>query len=199
MYADTKAIVEQGCATFRGSVHGFRFGRARIPYPRELQHLPPFPQWRQERVGRDVRAAVDVDEMLMLLAYPPTTDVIIYQSCFAYGCYCRATIYDTTGGFATYDSGIAMIREQGSRASVANQNIREGTLSYVGVLRKILEVRYGNLPLVVFKGSWVLPDVNGCVTIKRGKLACGWLIFGEGNMQRHNHMCSLCMFNKFFA
>ena len=35
-------------------------------------------QWLQDWVGSDVRAGVDVDEMLMLLAYPPTTDVIVY-------------------------------------------------------------------------------------------------------------------------
>ena len=111
MYVDTKAIVEQGRADFRESVCGFRFGSVGIPYPHELQHLLPFPQWLQERVGKDVCAGVDVDEMLMLLAYPPTTNVIVYQSCFAYGCHYRATTDDTTGGFATYDSGIAMICE----------------------------------------------------------------------------------------
>ena len=70
MYAHTKAIVEQGHTAFRESVCGFRFGRARIPYPHELQHLPPFPQWLQERVERDVRAGIDVDEMLMFASLP---------------------------------------------------------------------------------------------------------------------------------
>ena len=125
-------------------MHGFWFGKVGILYLHELQHLPSFPQWLQERVGRDVRVGIDVDEMLILLAYPPTTDVIVYQSCFAYGCHYRATTDDTMGGVATYDSGIAMICEQGSRANVAVQNIQEGTLSFV---QEILEVRYGNFPL----------------------------------------------------
>ena len=67
-------------------------------------------------------------------------------------------------------------------ASVVDQNIREGTLSYVGVLREISEVRYGNLPLVVFRGSWVPPNVNGRVGIKRDKFG-----FRMANLWRRQH------------
>ena len=75
-----------------------------------------------------------------------------------------------------------MICEQGSKASVANQNIWEGTLLYVGVLWEILEVRYGNLPLMAFRRSWVPLDVNGRMAIIKDKFG-----FWMANFWRRQH------------
>ena len=49
---------------------------------------------------------------------------------------------DEDTGHTTFDSGIALIAEQGSRTSTADTNVKETMLSYVGVLREIIKMLY---------------------------------------------------------
>lgn len=76
---------------------------------------------------------------------------------------------DEDTGYTTFDSGIALIAEQGSRTSTTDTNIQEAVLSYVGVLREIIQVMYDQTPVILFRGSWVPPQENGNASIKRDK------------------------------
>ena len=48
-------------------------------------------------------------------------------------------------------------------------NVVEATLSYVGILREILQLMYQQTPVILFRGSWVPPNEHGNPTLKRDK------------------------------
>ena len=52
-------------------------------------------------------------------------------------------------GYTTFDSGVALIELQGSQTSTtADRIVIEAQLSYMGVLREIIEFVYNTTPVV---------------------------------------------------
>lgn len=91
---------------------------------------------------------------------------------------------DVGRGYTTIDSGIALIALQGSRTSIADRNVIEAQLSYVGVLREIIELVYNTTPVVIFRGNWIPLDENGNISIKRNQY--GFWLANFNRRQRTN-------------
>lgn len=140
-----------------------------IEYPPELAAVPEYALWLQSRIRRDLAEGRLVDDMANVLAFPPDARILTFRSCMAFGYHFRAAESDTAEGFKTYDSGIALTCNQACRSSRADGNIVEATLSYVGVLREILQLMYQQTPVILFRGSWVPPNERGHATLKRDK------------------------------
>jgi len=68
---------------------------------------------------------------------------------------------ETRPTFLTYNVGIACIFNQASQSSMRDQNKIIANLNYVGVLKEILLVDYYGLCLVLFKCSWIPPNLHG--------------------------------------
>ena len=150
-----------------------------IEYPPELAAVPEYAVWLQARVRRELAEGRTVDDMASVLAFPPDPHVLTFRSCTAFGYHYRATETDTSDGFKTYDSGIALTCLQTCRSSRANGHVVEATLSYVGVLREILQLMYQQTPVILFRGSWVPPNSHGKATMKRDRYG-----FWMANFQR---------------
>ena len=138
-------------------------------YPPELAELPEFAEWLQNRIRNDMAEGRPLDDMAVDLAFPPDSHILTFRSCFAFGYHFRAAESDTAEGFRTYDSGIALTCTQACRSSRADGNVVEATLSYVGILREILQLMYQQTPVVLFRGSWVPPNEHGNATLKRDR------------------------------
>ena len=108
-----------------------------------------------------------IDDMAIDLAFPPYSHILTFKSCIAYGYHFRAAESDTAEGFKTFDSGVALTCTQACRSCKADGNVVEATLSYVGILREILQLMYQQTPVVLFRGSWVPPNEHGNATLKR--------------------------------
>ena len=138
-----------------------------IEYPPELAAVPEYAEWLQSRIRRDMAEGRPVDDMASVLAFPPDSRILTFRSCTTFGYHYRAAESDTAEGFKTYDSGIALTCKQTCRSSRADGNVVEATLSYVGVLREILQLMYQQTPVILFRGSWVPPNEHGNATLKR--------------------------------
>ena len=156
-------------AAFRRQHMGRRRGRMQIEYPLELATVPEYPEWLQSRIRKDLAEGRPLDDMAIDLAFPPDSHILTFRSCYAYGYHFRAAESDTAEGFRTYDCGIALTCTQACRSSRADGNAVEATLSYVGILREILQLMYQQTPVVLFRGSWVPPNEQGNATMKRDR------------------------------
>ena len=166
-------------AAFRRAHASRRRGRMQIEYPPELAAVADYAQWLQFRIRRDVAEGRPVDDMASVLAFPPDSQILTFRSCTAFGYHYRAAESDTAEGFKTYDSGIALTCKQACRSSRVDGNVVEATLSYVGILREILQLMYQQTPVILFRGSWVPPNEHGNATMKRDKYG-----FWMANFQR---------------
>ena len=156
-------------ATFRRANASRRRGRMQIEYPPELAAVPEYSQWLQSRIRGEIAEGRPVDDMAAVLAFPPDAHILTFRSCTAFGYHYRAAETDTAEGFKTYDSGIALTCKQACRSSRADGNVVEATLSYVGVLREIMQLMYQQTPIILFRGSWVPPNEHGNATVKRDR------------------------------
>ena len=166
-------------AAFRRAAASRRRGRIEIEYPAKLAAVPDYAAWLQTRVRRDLAEGRNVDDMVCVLAFPPDSQILTFRSCTAFGYHYRATETDTSDGFKTYDSGIALTCVQTCRSSRADGKVVEATLSYVGVLWEILQSMYQQTPVILFRGSWVPPNEHGNATMKRDRYG-----FWMANFQR---------------
>ena len=140
-----------------------------IEYPPELAEVPQYVEWLQNRIRKDMAEGLHVDDMAVDLAFPPDSHILTFRSCIAFGYHYRAAESDTAEGFRTYDCGIALTCTQACRSSRADGNVVEATLSYVGILREILQLMYQQTPVILFRGSWVPPNEHGNATLKRDR------------------------------
>ena len=140
-----------------------------IEYPAELAEVPQYVEWLQIRIRKDMAEGCPVDDMAVVLAFPPESRILTFRSCTAFGYYYRAAESDTAEGFMTYDCGIALTCTQTCRSSRADGNVVEASLSYVGILREILQLMYQQTPVILFCGSWVPPNEHGNATLKRDR------------------------------
>ena len=140
-----------------------------IEYPPELAEVPQYVEWLQNRIRKDMAEGCNVDDMAVVLAFPPYSNILTFRSCTAFGYHYRAAESDTAEGFRTYDCGIALTCTQACRSSRADGNVVEATLSYVGILREILQLMYQQTPVILFRGSWVPPNEHGNATLKRDR------------------------------
>ena len=154
---------------FRRVHMGRRRGRMHIEYPPELAAVPEYPEWLQNRIRKDMAEGRPLDDMAIVLAFPPDSNILTFRSCTAFGYHYRAAESDSAEGFRTYDCGIALTCTQTCRSSRADVNVVEATLSYVGILREILQLMYQQTPVVLFRGSWVPPNEHGNATLKRDR------------------------------
>jgi hypothetical protein len=168
-WAAAREEVTRERAAFRRAHASRRRGRMQIEYPPELAAVLEYSEWLQTRIRGEIAEGRPVDDMAAVLAFPPESHILTFRSCTAFGYHYRAAESDTAEGFKTYDSGIALTCTQACRSSRADGNIVEATLSYVGVLREILQLMYQQTPVILFRGSWVPPNEHGNATIKRDK------------------------------
>jgi hypothetical protein len=163
----TREEMEAGRATYRA--RNRRRGRSRMVYPPALAAVGNFPNWLQVKVREEMAAGIELPLEVTTFAFPPSPQILSFRSCKAYGNHFRVVVGDEDTGHTTFDSGIALIAEQGSRTSTADTNVKEAVLSYVGVLREIIRMLYDHTPVILFRGSWVPPQENGNAAIKRDK------------------------------
>ena len=99
---------------------------------------------------------------IVLLSSPPPPLVQEYHSLWAYGNHLRVWA-DETGPHphASFDSAVSDIISQECRASSSDRNTIRADLKYVGIVKKIVLVRYGHMRYIVLKCSWIKPNVAG--------------------------------------
>jgi hypothetical protein len=96
-----------------------------------LAAIPPFHAWSKARARVEVGVDTNVDNMVTTLTIPPLCAHLELPKVHGTWNHFHVAIGDTKHGFTTFESGIALIAQQGSRPSRAIQNLQEFFLSYM--------------------------------------------------------------------
>jgi hypothetical protein len=137
----------------------------RIVYPENLQE-EPFHSWFKSEVSRAKAAGEEIDEDVLVLSLPPSSQATSYRSMYAFGNHIR--VRSAEGTLTTCDCGVAATFSQNCRSSVRAKTMKAVNLEYVGWVEEILAVDYGRYELVVLYCNWVMANMVGHnATMKR--------------------------------
>ena len=84
-------------------------------YPPALAAVGNFSNWLQVKEREEMAADIELPLEVATFAFPPSPKIICFRSCKTYGNHFRIVASDEDTGHTTFDSGIALIAEQGSR------------------------------------------------------------------------------------
>lgn len=137
----------------------------RIVYPEDLRD-EVFSKWFKSEISRAKEAGEAIDEDVLVLSLPPSSQATSYRSMYAFGNHIR--VHSAEGNLTTVDSGVAATFSQHCRSSVHAKNLKAANLEYVGWVEEILAVDYGRYELVVLYCNWVMANMVGQhATMKR--------------------------------
>ena len=117
-----------------------------IVYPKNLQD-EPFHNWFKSEISRAKAAGEEIDEDILVLSLPPSSQAISYRSMYAFENHIRVQSAEWT--LTTCDCGVAATFFQNCRSSVRAKNMKAAKLEYVRWVEEILTVDYGRYELVV--------------------------------------------------
>ena len=127
----------------------------------------PFSSWLEMRVD-NMRAAHEyVSPELRNLSQLPLPVVHEHKRMWAFGNHYRTQDPVMGNSFETFDSDVGCVAATLCQASASNQRSVEANLTYVGILRRILQVNYVVTQINVMECSWIKPNVAGNPTIKQ--------------------------------
>lgn len=155
-----------------------------------LAAIPPFHAWSKAWARVEVGVDTNVDNMVTTLTFPPFAHIWNFQKCMAHGNHFHVAIGDTKHGFTTFDSGIALVAQQGSWPSRAIQNVQEFFYPTC-VLAKILQTMFDQTQVILFRGSWTPPNVMGILPLKRENMVCRWMTFNVDRRVKNSLEISL--------
>lgn len=134
-----------------------------VEYPSDCQEMPPFTEWFERTMTSHHFESSDENRFLLTsYSIPPSLKVVTYKACRAYGNHWRAvplqqSLVDCDSSqFQTFDSGMAATFSM-QRTNRAGETI-DDSVQYVGVLTEVLELNYGGMKVVLFKGRWIEPS-----------------------------------------
>ena len=136
--------------------------RRPVVYPADCIELPPFPEWFESSMRSHDFATEYERSLVMAYSVPPMLKAIVFKACRAYGNHWRTipslqSLVDCdSSAFRTFDSSMActFAEKRTNRAGV----IRDDSIEYAGVLTEIIELNYGGMKVVLFKGRWANPS-----------------------------------------
>ena len=136
-----------------------------IVHPKNLQDKP-FYNWFKSEVSLTKAAGEEIDEDILVLYFPPSSQSTSYRSMYAFENHIR--VRSAEGTLTTCDCGVAATFSQNCRSSGHAKNIKAANLEYVRWVEEILVVDYGRYKLVVLYCNWVMANMVGHnVTMKR--------------------------------
>ena len=103
-----------------------------IVYPESLQD-GHFHNWFISEVSRAKAAGEKIDEDVLVLSLPPSSQGTSYQSIYVFGNHIR--VHSAKGTLTTVDSGVAATFSQNCRSSVRANNVKAANFEYVGCVR----------------------------------------------------------------
>ena len=98
-------------------------------------------------VSRAKTVGEAIDEDLLDLSLPPSSQDISYRSMYAFRNHIR--VRSAEGNLTTGNSGVVTTFFQNFRSNVHAKNFKAADLEYVGWMKKILAVDYDQYELVV--------------------------------------------------
>jgi hypothetical protein len=92
-------------------------------------------------------AGMHVEEDVVDLVLPPSSEAKLYRSMYAYGNHIH--VRGTKADLSTCDSGVAATFSQSCRGSRKDHNHTEANVEYVGWVEEIIGVDYGKYELLL--------------------------------------------------
>lgn len=73
--------------------------------------MAPFPMWLDNTIQFDLASSMDMENMAVAIAFPPSNVIFNFENCMAYGNHYKVIIGDVEMGFTTFDNGIALVTQ----------------------------------------------------------------------------------------
>jgi hypothetical protein len=113
--------------------------------------IPPFEDWMGGAIRSDeadVPSSVDLDTLLLVMK--PSQRAIQYTKMKAFGNHFKVDD-EASSRVQTYDSGVACVFD------VPNEDARDVSVNFVGVLKDVLKLHYGPLcnPVIFLRCEWI--------------------------------------------
>ena len=127
-----------------------------------------FVAWLEERVRLMLLTNADaVSQDLVDLSRPPSNRIGECDAMWAYGSHYRCLNEDDDNNFVSFDPGVTVVIKTWCRLSARDRHPFEAELKYVGVFRKVIQVRHGDTLRTVMQCFWIRPNLEGIPTMRR--------------------------------
>lgn len=136
-----------------------RNARRMIPYPTELEALPPFGEWFRTDIETTKQAGISIPEDVEDSSNLPSLQAQRFESMYAYGYHYRVKSAEESIT-KTCDSGVAAFFRRPCRSGRRDANVVDANLEYIGQILEIVELNYGRHCTVLLVCDWVKANYN---------------------------------------
>ncbi len=121
-----------------------------------LQELPPFLEWIQNAIATTVKEGKVIERDVVHMSMPPTLEVQSYWTMWKFGSHIHVS--SIKEHLTTCDNGVITTFEQ-ECVSWPNDQLLQNWSMWDG-LKKILELNYGVLTMVVLLCNWLKTNMS---------------------------------------